>query len=85
MLHCGHLKKCFADVWAYFCNINIENPCADKNSLFSVKTNANRIIVKKRKKKDGNGRKEERERKEKRGEKDRKMKRKEERKGGKST
>lgn len=21
-------------MWAYFCNINIENPCADKNSLF---------------------------------------------------
>lgn len=46
-----------------------------------MKTNANRIIVKK--KKNGNGRKEERERKEKRGEKDRKTKRKEERKGGK--
>ena len=43
-----------------------------------MKTNANRIII--LKKKNENGRKEERERKEKQGEKDRKMKRKEGRK-----
>lgn len=48
-----------------------------------MKTNANRIIVKKKKKMGTEERK--RERKEKWGEKDRKTKRKEERKGGKNT